>query len=100
MTSGHPDRQALARVLVDQRQHPQCSPVMRHRAYEVVASHVILALGRSVVTTLTSSGFIDLENLVSRDVFQGLFNATRPPDFNSLDHVFLAQPKVQALVAG
>jgi hypothetical protein len=42
--SGHTDRQTLPRVFIDQRQHPQRSSVVRHRAHEVVAPNVIRTL--------------------------------------------------------
>src|SRR5271170_5289659 len=38
------DGQTLPRVFIDQRQHPQRSSVMRHRAHEVVAPNVIRTL--------------------------------------------------------
>src|SRR6516225_4698886 len=40
----HPDRQTLPRILVDQRQQPQGSAVVRAGAYKIVGPNVILAL--------------------------------------------------------
>ncbi len=42
--SGDADRQTLPGVFVDQRQHPQHSAVVRHRAHEVVTPHMVRPL--------------------------------------------------------
>src|SRR5260370_15696603 len=42
--SRYTDGQTLPRVFIDERQHPQCSSVMRHCAHEVVAPNVIRTL--------------------------------------------------------
>src|ERR1035441_2617707 len=42
--SRHADRQAFSRVFIDQRQHPQRSPIVRHGTHEVVAPNVIRPL--------------------------------------------------------
>ena len=39
--SCHADRQTLSRVFVDQRQHPQRSAVVRHRANEIITPHMV-----------------------------------------------------------
>src|SRR5271154_6017773 len=59
--SGHTDRQALPRVFVDQRQHPQHSAVVRHRTHEVVTPHMLRPLwsqpyARSIVQPQPPTG--------------------------------------------
>ena len=71
----HPDRQALPRVFIDQRQHPQRSSVVRHRAHEVVAPHMIRSFrsqphARPVIQPQPSS----------RPLFLRDFQPLAPPD--------------------
>jgi len=73
--SRHADRQTLPRVFVDQRQHPQRSPVMRHCAHEIVTPHMVRSFrsqpkARSVVQPQPAS----------RPLFLRHFQPFPPPD--------------------
>ncbi len=80
-SSSYSNRQALPRVFVDHRQHADRSSIVRHRAHEVVAPHVIGPLGpqphaRAVIEPEPSPGPLflrDLQPFATPDALHSIF---------------------------